>query len=183
MKIQRDHELTRLYAAAGLAVLVWMIFKAYKLLSERVSGAIDAPSRWGLIPLGLLNVLAIGILLFIVARSLAKLYFERRRGILGAKLRTRLVLAFFGVTLVPSLILFLVGQSAISKNLDRWFRPETQEIIKDGQATARAFHLQMQSRLEVAELHLRAKDFMDPKDLAELNRTRLEVGLDRKSVV
>ena len=43
MTLQRDRELTRLYAAAGLAVLVWMIFKAYKLLSDKVSGGIDAP--------------------------------------------------------------------------------------------------------------------------------------------
>ncbi len=172
MKVQRDHELTRLYAAAGLAVLIWMIFKAYKLLSERVSDAIDAPARWGLIPLGLLNVLAIGILLFIVARSLAKLYFERRRGILGSRLRTRLVLAFFGVTLIPSLILFLVGQSAISKNLDRWFLPETKEIVEDGQATARAFQAQVQASLSAAVSHLRAADLRD------LDRVRATEGLD-----
>ena len=172
MKIQRDHELTRLYAAAGLAVLVWMIFKAYRLLSDRVSGAIDAPSRWGLLSLGLLNVLAIGILLFIVARSLAKLYFERRRGILGARLRTRLVLAFFGVTLIPSLILFFVGQSAISKNLDRWFLPETKEIMEDGQATANAFHAQVQARLNTAGSHLRTED------LGDLDRLRSSEGLD-----
>ncbi|MBL0211504.1 MAG: HAMP domain-containing protein [Holophagaceae bacterium] len=172
MKIQRDHELTRLYAAAGLAVLVWMIFKAYKLLSERVSGAIDAPSKWALMSLGLLNVLAIGILLFIVARSLAKLYFERRRGILGARLRTRLVLAFFGVTLVPSLILFFVGQNAISKNLDRWFLPETKEIVEDGQATAKAFNAQVQARLNTAIAHVRGSDLRD------LDRLRTEEGLD-----
>ncbi len=172
MKVQRDHELTRLYAAAGLAVLIWMIFKAYKLLSERVSGAIDAPSKWALMSLGLLNVLAIGILLFIVARSLAKLYFERRRGILGARLRTRLVLAFFGVTLIPSLILFFVGQSAISKNLDRWFLPETKEIVQDGQATAKAFSSQVQARLNTAASHLLTSD------LGDLDRLRAAEGLD-----
>ncbi len=172
MKIQRDHELTRLYAAAGLAVLVWMIFKAYRLLSDRVSDAIDAPSRWGLLSLGLLNVLAIGILLFIVARSLAKLYFERRRGILGARLRTRLVLAFFGVTLIPSLILFLVGQSAISKNLDRWFLPDTKEIVEDGQATAKAFNTQVEARLNTAASHLRTAD------LGDLDRLRSSEGMD-----
>ena len=172
MKVQRDHELARLYAAAGLAVLVWMIFKAYKLLSERVSDAMDAPSRWALLSLGLLNVLAIGILLFIVARSLAKLYFERRRGILGARLRTRLVLAFFGVTLVPSLILFFVGQSAISKNLDRWFLPETKEIVEDGQATAKAYQIQVQASLRTAVSHLRTSA------LGDLDQIRSSEGLD-----
>ncbi len=182
MKVQRDHELTRLYAAAGLAVLVWMIFKAYKLLSERVSGAIDAPSKWALMSLGLLNVLAIGILLFIVARSLAKLYFERRRGILGARLRTRLVLAFFGVTLIPSLILFFVGQSAISKNLDRWFLPETKEIVEDGQATAKAFQAQVQARLNTAGSHLRAADLKDLDQLRSAEGLDLIIAGDRSSL-
>ena len=97
---------------------------------------IDAPSRWALLALGLANVLAIGTLLFIVARSLAKLYFERRSGILGSRLRTRLVLALLAVGIAPSIMLFLVGRNFISKNVDRWFRPETQEVIRDGQLVA-----------------------------------------------
>src|SRR5512135_2429604 len=101
---RRPSELSRLYVAVALVVLIVMIVLAYKVTGQRVdSGGIDAPSRWALVALGLANVLAIGTLLFIVARSLAKLYFERRSGILGARLRTRLVLALFAVSMLPSL--------------------------------------------------------------------------------
>ena len=89
--VKRNPELNRLYFAVGLAVVIWVIFTVYKLLSAQVDSGLDAPSRWALLALGLANVLAIGTLLFIVARSLAKLYFERRSGILGSRLRTRLV--------------------------------------------------------------------------------------------
>ena len=75
MSPQRDRELTRLYVAAGLAVAVWMCFRAYRMVSAQVAGGVDAPSRWALLALGLVNVLAIGTLLFIMARSLAKVYF------------------------------------------------------------------------------------------------------------
>ncbi|HXC16588.1 MAG TPA: hypothetical protein VNV60_04020, partial [Holophagaceae bacterium] len=134
---KRDPELTRLYIGAGLIVLIVMIILAYKTTGLRVASAgIDAPSRWALIALGLANVLAIGFLLFIVIRSVAKLYFERRSGILGSRLRTRLVLALFVVCLAPSLMLFLVGRNFISKNVERWFSPETEVLIHDAGSLA-----------------------------------------------
>jgi two-component system nitrogen regulation sensor histidine kinase NtrY len=136
---KRNPELNRLYLTVGLVVIIWVIFSVYKLLSTQVDSGIDAPSRWALLALGLANVLAIGTLLFIVARSLAKLYFERRSGILGSRLRTRLVLALLAVGIAPSIMLFLVGRNFISKNVDRWFRPETQEVIQDSKALSEAY--------------------------------------------
>lgn len=144
---KRHPELNRLYAAVGLAVLIWFIVRAYKVLSLQVSAGVDAPSRWALPAVGLANTLAIATLLFIVARSLAKLYFERRKGILGARIRTRLVLALFGVCLAPSLMLFLIGRNFISKNVARWFLPETQQVIRDGARISEAFQAQQAQRL------------------------------------
>ena len=115
-----------------------------------MESGIDAPSRWALLALGLANVLAIGTLLFIVARSLAKLYFERRSGILGARIRTRLVVALFLVGLVPSLMLFLMGRTFIRKNVDRWFLPDTQQVIQDGRRVAEAYRTQLDLRLKAA---------------------------------
>ncbi len=146
-RVKRNPELNRLYLAVGLAVIIWVIFSVYKLLSAQVDSGIDAPSRWALLALGLANVLAIGTLLFIVARSLAKLYFERRSGILGSKLRTRLVLAMLAVGIAPSIMLFLVGRNFISKNVDRWFRPETQEVIRDSKAVSDAYQELLKERL------------------------------------
>ena len=146
---KRHPELTRLYVAVALGVVVIMIVLAYKSVGHRIAGGgLDAPSRWALIALGLANVLAIGALLFIVARSLAKLYFERRSGILGARLRTRLVLTLFIVCILPSLILFLVGQNFISKNVERWFSPETELSIRDGQQVAGDLRAAAKARLD-----------------------------------
>ena len=146
-RVKRNPELNRLYLAVGLGVIIWVIFSVYKLLSAQVGSSIDAPSRWALLALGLANVLAIGTLLFIVARSLAKLYFERRSGILGSRLRTRLVLALLAVGIAPSLMLFLVGRNFISKNIDRWFRPETQEVMRDSKVVSDAYKGMLKERL------------------------------------
>ena len=134
---KRHPELTRLYVAVGLVVVIVVIILVYKSLAGRIAeGGLDAPSRWALMAVGVANVLAIGTLLFIVARSLAKLYFERKSGILGSRLRTRLVLTLFVVGIVPSLILFLVGRNFISKNVERWFSPETEQVIREGKKAA-----------------------------------------------
>lgn len=170
--VKRNPELTRLYLAVGLAVVIWVIFTAYKLLSAQVDSGLDAPSRWALLALGLANVLAIGTLLFIVARSLAKLYFERRSGILGSKLRTRLVLALLAVGIAPSLMLFLVGRNFISKNVDRWFRPETQEVIRDSKVVADAYLGTLKDRLN------RGVQRLPPSASGDLSLLRRDAGLD-----
>jgi len=171
-KTKRNRELNRMYAAALLVVLIGVLFRGYKLLSTQVASGIDAPSRWALLALGLANTLAIGTLLFIIARSLAKLYFERRRGILGSRIRTRLVVAFFAVCLLPSLALFLMGKDFIRKNVDRWFMPETRELIQDGKVLSEAYRQQLEARLTLTLVRL-------PQTAAgDLGNLRREAGLD-----
>ena len=170
---KRNPELNRLYSAVGLAVLIWVIFRAYRLLSGQVESGLDAPTRWALLALGLANVLAIGTLLFIVARTLAKLYFERRSGILGSRIRTRLVLALFSVSIAPSLMLFLMGRTFIRKNIDRWFMPDTQQVIQDGRRVADQYREVVGKRLKAATRMLDADRLGDVGQL----RTRLEFDL------
>jgi two-component system, NtrC family, nitrogen regulation sensor histidine kinase NtrY len=171
-KLKRNPELTRLYVAVGLLVLIWILFSIYKLLSAQVSVGIDAPSRWALLALGLANVLAIGTLLFIVARSLAKLYFERRSGILGSRLRTRLVLALLAVGIAPSLMLFLVGRNFIAKNVDRWFQPETQNLLLYSQTISDAYRNLVKQRLEEGTRRV------PPASTEDLTVLRERAGLD-----
>lgn len=171
-KPKRHPELNRLYAGVFLVALIGVLFRGYKILSTQVESGIDAPSRWALLALGLANTLAIGTLLFIIARSLAKLYFERRRGILGARIRTRLVVAFFVVCLAPSLMLFLMGKDFISKNVRRWFVPETQELIQDGKAISEAYRSQLEARLN------NALDRLPQSATGDLEALRQEAGLD-----
>ena len=169
----RHPELTRLYVAIGLGVLIVMIILAYKSLGDRIADAgLDAPSRWALVALGLANVLAIGTLLFIVARSLAKLYFERKSGILGSSLRTRMVLTLFIVGIVPSLILFLVGRNFINTNVERWFSPETEQVIREGKKAADDLRAANMARLDFGTDRLRASPSDDPAVI------RAATGLD-----
>jgi len=68
-----------------------------------------------------LNVVLLVLLVFLVSRNLAKLIFERRQRILGARLRARLVLAFVGLTLFPTMLLFVVAEGFLSEAINSWF--------------------------------------------------------------
>jgi len=80
---------------------------------------------------GLLNINAILILflIFLIVRNVVKLVFERRRGILGSKLRTKLVTAFVSLSLIPTVILFFVSINFLSNSIENWFSVKTGDAL------------------------------------------------------
>ena len=77
-----------------------------------------------------LNVILLLLLAYLVLRNIVKLVFERKRNILGHQLRTRLVIAFVGLTLIPTLPLFWLATHFISFSLDYWFSHQVEESLK-----------------------------------------------------
>ncbi|MBM4307184.1 MAG: PAS domain-containing sensor histidine kinase, partial [Deltaproteobacteria bacterium] len=78
-----------------------------------------SPIATNIIILGLINIniILILLLIFLVIRNLVKLIFERKREVLGAKLRTKLVLAFILLSLVPTFLLFFVAAGFITNSV------------------------------------------------------------------
>jgi len=83
------------------------------------------------------SILGLGILAFVIARNVIKLIFDRQAGILGSKLRTKLVLAFVGLTLVPTFILFSLASGLISSAMEGWFGKQVDEIVSSSLEVAR----------------------------------------------
>jgi len=83
----------------------------------------DLPITSSILVFGLINLNAILILLllFLVVRNLVKLIFERRQKILGARLKTKLVVAFITLSLVPTILLFFVSAQFIATSVEYWF--------------------------------------------------------------
>ena len=83
-----------------------------------------------------LNLVLLVLMVFLVIRNFARLALERRRRILGARLRTRRVLAFVAVTWFPMLFLFGVGQVCLGRAFATWFRVGVGRSRHRGQAAA-----------------------------------------------
>jgi two-component system nitrogen regulation sensor histidine kinase NtrY len=108
---------------AALAAMVWFADHSPGLnpdfLSEVVLYALSAAD--------LSMVLA---LIFFLARNVVKLFVERRRGLPFSRFRAKLVMALLGLTIVPSVLVLLVGGELIRSSTQLWFSQPVDEVLR-----------------------------------------------------
>ena len=77
-------------------------------------------------------MLGIGILVltlaFVLLRNLVKLLVERRRDVLGSRFRTKLVVSFLILCLIPSVALFYAAVTAIGQTVEDLFTPAVEDL-------------------------------------------------------
>jgi two-component system, NtrC family, nitrogen regulation sensor histidine kinase NtrY len=76
------------------------------------------------------NIILLGLLVFLVVRNLVKLVVERKRRMLGSRLQARLVVAFVGLSLVPSVLLFIIAGGLLRRSFDRWFDSKVESALQ-----------------------------------------------------
>lgn len=86
-----------------------------------------------------LNFLLLLLLVYLVLRNIVKLIFERKRNILGSKLKTRLVVASVALTLIPAIPLFWLASQFIFSSLDHWFSSKVEQSLEHSVLLAREF--------------------------------------------
>ncbi len=95
----------------------------------------------------ILNVVLLLAMLFYVARNAVRLILERRRKVLGSKLRTRLVLAFISLSLIPTVLIYLVSVKFVQTSVDYWFKGQVEESMEQALELGRAFMVQLRIAL------------------------------------
>jgi two-component system nitrogen regulation sensor histidine kinase NtrY len=78
-----------------------------------------------------INLLLLVLLIFLVFRNLVKLLYDRRRKVMGAKLRTRLVVAFIVLTIVPTGVLFFFSINFITSSIEFWFNVPVEQALEN----------------------------------------------------
>ena len=86
------------------------------------------------------NAILLLLLIFLVVRNIVKLFFERRKGILGSKLRTKLVIAFIGFSLIPTLLLFWVSIGFITNTIENWFSFKVESSLEESLNVAEVYY-------------------------------------------
>lgn len=76
-----------------------------------------------------INLLLLILLLFLVLRNLVKLLYDRKRKVMGAKLRARLVMAFVALSLLPTIVLFFFSISFITNSIEFWFNVPVEQAL------------------------------------------------------
>jgi len=121
-----------------------------------------------------INLLLVVAISFVLARNFFKLAIERRAKVLGSKFKTKLVMTYIALSLVPVVLLFAYGTRLLQGWLDRWFdEPAIEQILDQGFAVAQEFNEQMrQARLRDARnvlLELEGFDLTSARRRAQLN--------------
>jgi two-component system nitrogen regulation sensor histidine kinase NtrY len=87
-----------------------------------------------------INLILLLLLIFLVIRNVVKLFFERKRGILGSKLRTKLVASFIALTLIPTLLLFGMAVSFITITIENWLSFQVENSLKESLTIAQTYY-------------------------------------------
>ncbi len=126
LRHRRDN---RLIVAVALAV--FFIWGGIYLSQEggRPFAPANLASRVPLFVLWYLDVLLIAATLFVIFRALVKLLLDRRRGRLGTKFRTKLLITQLGLTSIPIALLFLAATNLLQRSIDRWFSTPVETIV------------------------------------------------------
>ena len=133
-----------------------------------------------------INAILVMILLLLVSRNLVKLYFERRKKIIGSRFRTKLVTAFVGLTLIPSILLFLVASGFITSTIDKWFNVQVEKSLKESLDLAESYYRDAEKNVsqhadQLAQ-QIAEKDMLSPENQEYLantvQRRRVEFPID-----
>src|SRR2546425_10756106 len=114
--------------------MVWLTVYYY----DQTQPAPFVPTN--ILVLALLNVdvILLVVLVLLLSRILVKAYFERRQKLLGSGFRSKLIAAFVGFTLIPSLLLVGLASGLLSQSIAIWFGQEVEHALNDSRDVAQA---------------------------------------------
>jgi two-component system nitrogen regulation sensor histidine kinase NtrY len=86
-------------------------------------------------------------LTFVLARNVVKLIVERRRALPFARFRAKLVAVLLGMTLIPAVLVLIVGSELIRNSVDRWFNAPIEEVLTSANTIAGDYYQDRQARV------------------------------------
>lgn len=104
------------------------------------------PSNVAVFSLVNLNIAVLLVLVFLVARNFYQLIFERRRKILGSRLRLRLVGAIVGLTAIPAVLLIAVSSGLLSRAIDGWFSSPAETSVEAAKEIGKLYFSSIKDR-------------------------------------
>ena len=135
---------------ALFSVVAWFLQHQFPTIEAEQS----LTSNIGFFLLINLNIVVVLILAFLVVKNIIKLSLDRRRKILGAKLRTRLVVAFVGLSLIPTVLLFSVAKGIVERVLQGWFSPQVEASVDGALRVASLYYDESERELKHLSAHL-----------------------------
>jgi two-component system, NtrC family, nitrogen regulation sensor histidine kinase NtrY len=131
LRLRRDNRLI-----AGLVLAVLVVWSVVSVLEQRANEMEPATITRGvlLFVLSYLNITLIAAVLFVLCRILLKAWLERRRGVLGSRFQTKLLVTYLALTAIPIGLLFFTATGLLQRSIDRWFSTPVREVVDRARA-------------------------------------------------
>src|SRR5438552_13425184 len=91
-----------------------------------------------------LNLIVLLLLLLLLFRNLVKLGFERRQKVIGARFKTKLVLAFLSLAVAPAFLIFIIASNFINKSIEGWFKPQVERPLDQALSVAQTYYTNLE---------------------------------------
>ncbi|MGD2037404.1 MAG: ATP-binding protein, partial [Desulfobacterales bacterium] len=115
-----------------------------------------------------INLLLLVLMIYLVFRNLVKLIYDRRRNVLGAKIRTKLVIAFVSLTLLPTIVLFFFALNFITTSIEFWFDVPVEQALENSLWVGGRLYNRTEENnkffLERISYQIKTKNLLDPKN-------------------
>jgi two-component system nitrogen regulation sensor histidine kinase NtrY len=130
---------------AGIGVLVVVLIALVTIARGTTSRfSPDFLSEFVLYALSAADLTMLAALVFVLARNIIKLVVERRRALPFARFRAKLVALLLVMTLVPTVLVLIVGSELIRTNIDRWFNAPMADILSSANQIAGDYYHEQQ---------------------------------------
>ena len=123
-----------------VSLLTILLLTSIEIHLSRLSS--EVPMGSNITIFGIINIiiLLIILLVYLVFRNIAKLLLERRKNAPGSRLRTKLVLAFVTLSLVPTMLLFFVSAGFITNSIQNWFNKQVESSLNESMEVAQTYY-------------------------------------------
>jgi two-component system nitrogen regulation sensor histidine kinase NtrY len=128
----------------GIAVLLVVLIALLVIANGTSQFSPDFLSEFVLYGLSAADLTMLAALVFVLARNVVKLIVERRKALPFARFRAKLVALLLGMTLVPAVLVLIVGSELIRTNIDRWFNAPMAEILSSAKEIASDYYHEQQ---------------------------------------
>jgi two-component system nitrogen regulation sensor histidine kinase NtrY len=154
----------------GIAVLVAFL-AAMLIAASKLRFAPELFTEFVLYALIAVDLTMLAALAFVLARNLVKLIVERRRALPFARFRAKLVAVLMALTVVPAVLVLIVGSELISQNLERWFNAPMDDLLASANQIASDYYRERQ--MLVADHAQRIAKSIADADIAKDDEQRL----------
>ena len=168
----------------GIGVLI-AVLVAMLVAANRLRFAPELFTEVVLYALIATDLTMVAALAFVLARNVVKLIIERRRALPFARFRSKLVAVLMAMTVVPAVLVLLVGSELISTNVERWFNAPMDEILSSANQVASDYYRERQLLVSdhatriakaVADADFTSSDVQGLRDVLTPETTSQRVG-------